>query len=89
MKLDQDCIRDVLLYLEQNLQNNRPLHLNAIVETDTLRKYDRETISSALSMLLDRGYIEGKPAPTLGFGMLDFIVDNVTMSGYNYLENIK
>lgn len=89
MKLDKDCVKDVLIFLEQNLQNGKPMHLNTIATADTLKKYDRDTISNALSLLLDEGYIKGKAAPSLGFGMLDFRVDSVTLSGYDYLENIR
>lgn len=89
MKLDRDCVKDVLIFLEQNLQNGKPVHLNTIATTDKLKKYDRDTISNALSLLLDEGYINGKAAPSLGFGMLDFRVDAVTLSGYDYLENIR
>lgn len=89
MKLDRDCVKDVLIFLEQNLQNGKPVHLNTIATTDKLKKYDRDTISNALSLLLDEGYINGKAAPNLGFGMLDFRVDAVTLSGYDYLENIR
>lgn len=89
MKLDRDCVKDVLLFLEQNLQNGKPMHLNTIATADNLKKYDRDTISNTLSLLLDEGYIKGEPASSIGFGMLDFMVDAVTLSGYDYLENIR
>lgn len=89
MKLDRDCVKDVLIFLEQNFQNGKPMHLNTIVTADKLKKYDRDSISNALSLLLDEGYIKGKAAPSLGFGMFDFIVEAVTLSGYDYLENIR
>ena len=89
MKLDRDCVKDVLLFLEQNLQNGKPMHLNTIATADNLKKYDRDTISNTLSLLLDEGYIKGNSAPSLGFGMLDFRVDAVSLSGYEYLKNIK
>ena len=55
MKLDRDCVKDVLLFLEQNLQSGKSMHLNTIATADNLKKYDRDTISNALSLLLDEG----------------------------------
>ena len=53
MRLDHDCVRDLLLYLEEHLE----LYENVIISEITLKHYDRDTLTYTAIKLKEAGYI--------------------------------
>lgn len=83
MKLDYDCVRDVLIYLENNLSYN-----DSYPATDIkLSNYSMEEILYTVSLLYDANYIEAIPLETFNFK--SFYIKSLTMSGHELLDNIR
>lgn len=51
MKLNQDCVRDIMLFIEKNVTFGMFLHLNDFIESSDLKKYDSKTIKYTLGKL--------------------------------------
>ncbi len=88
MKLNQDCVRNVLLELEEKLENDGHLFLYQLREFETLKKYGEDITVYALLKLIEGGYLDGKPV--YGDGkMLDLAVSSITLNGHELLDNIR
>lgn len=90
MKLNPECIRAIMLYLEENLTMNSDLEINEISVFDFPRKikFSIEEVANTLLVLDDAGFIvccydDGDDAITA----LD--VYRITYTGYQFLENVR
>lgn len=90
MKLNPECIRAVMLYLEENLTMNSDLEINEISVFDLPGKinFSIEEIANTLLVLDDAGFIvcyrnDGDDA----IAALD--VYRITYAGYQFLENVR
>lgn len=85
MKLNIDCVRDVLLELETFPMGNYGSH-SFIKST---QKHGEDDVLYALIKLTEADYINAKYSRTLdGRPHIDFIYD-ITFSGHEFLEKIK
>lgn len=84
MKLNQDCIRDLLLYLEENLTLND--HLS--VENISLKNYSRDELLYTADKLYEAGYINcmRKIYDTTD---LIILISSITYEGHQFLDNIR
>ena len=90
MKLNPECIRSIMLYLEENLTINPNLKINeiSIFDLHGKIKFPIEEITNTLLVLDDAGFIvcywdEGDGAITA----LD--VYRITYAGYQFLESVR
>ena len=95
MKLNADCIRDVLLELENSLsyRTNEEGHLERVFvslhDLDCiLIKYHKEDIFYTLTNLEQAGYIE-MTAQWSGSGLYRCVVNCITFRGHEFLEKIR
>lgn len=96
MKLNYDCVRDVLLALEENLTievdedgcySFNTLFSEEICELDSLSKYSKQDIIYAIIKLYEAGYIN---ASTMSADELtDCIISDITYDGHEFLQSIK
>ena len=94
MKLNPDCIRDTLLYLEENLtvnlakKNFEPIQLETIQEhfADT---YDAEDVWYTIYNLLQVRFIEGDVAKAGSMKMFWCPIENITWQGHQFLNTIR
>lgn len=84
MKLNQDCVRDLLLYLEENLTLND--HLS--VENISLKNYSRDELLYTADKLYEAGYINcmRKIYDTTD---LIILISSITYEGHQFLDNIR
>lgn len=84
MKLNQDCVRDLLLYLEENL--TLVDHLS--VENISLKNYSRDELLYTADKLYEAGYINciRKIYDTTD---LIILVSSITYEGHQFLDNIR
>lgn len=85
MQLNQDCIRDLLLYLEANLsyENNIPiegLHLN---------NYSPNDLTYTADKLNEANYIKAIKSSCTYKDIPIFIVTDITYSGHQFLDTIR
>ena len=84
MKLNVDCIRDLLLYFEENLDPNDSYQM----EFNELPSYSSQDIYYCTIQLLDAGFIDGKNhAIKSSFPLI--IVNRITWNGHEFLDNIR
>lgn len=92
MRLDYDCIRDVMLLTEEKQGINSggfidTLGPNDYVELRDSNKYTDDVILYTLKQLIDNGMLDGD---CLGsYAGLDISVNDITPKGHEFLENTR
>ena len=84
MKLNYDCIRDVLLYLEENLELN-----NSIYSEHINLNYSSEDIQYSVLKLEEIGYINARIVKADGFQMITAIINDITFYGHEFLNTVR
>lgn len=85
MKLNHDCIRDVLLYIEENLTYGYYIDFSDIEISD----YSREDLLYTADKLLEAGYLDGTKKNYIGSIKPDIQITAITWSGHQFLDNIR
>lgn len=93
MKLNIDCVRDVLLCLEDLLKFGEnlacpSLKYEKILNYKTCEKYSKEEIIYTLQKLEEANYIEAIFAGS-DMQILKVVVNSITFWGHDFLENIR
>lgn len=91
MKLNPDCIRDVLLYLEENLKISEREFLPITLYTleEELTKYSKEDIFYSVYNLRQIRFIEGTFVDTTSEKMQQCRIENITYAGHQFLATVK
>lgn len=84
MKLNQDCIRDLLLYLEENLKLNDYLSISNI----SLKNYSSEELLYTADKLYEAGYLKCSRKVYDNTDLMIF-VSSITYTGHQFLDNIR
>lgn len=88
MKLNQDCVRSILLELEENLTLNGGVTLYQLKDFETFNKYGYETSVYALTKLIEADFLNG--SVTSGDNEIISIgVGSITWGGHQFLDNIR
>lgn len=82
MKLIHDCVRDVMLYIEENLQDNRTISTSAIA--NDLSKYSLEDIKYTCKKLNEARYLE--ISNSIGGGIA---IISMSYNGHIFLDSIR
>ncbi len=83
MKLNQDCIRDLLLYLEDNLSYKNDININSL----KLNNYTEEELVYTTERLMEANFLSCLTAK--GFDIPVIIARNITYNGHEFLDNIR
>lgn len=83
MKLNQDCIRDLLLYLEDNLSYTTEININTL----TLKNYSEEELVYTAERLIEADFLFC--IQSRGFEIPVIIARNITYEGHQFLDNIR
>ena len=94
MKLNPDCIRDILLAIEaaepqENTLVETPMYLITFIENDFTSKYDKSDIAYTLIKLEEAGLINSSHRRYDGGENISFLVSSLTFYGHEYLEKIR
>lgn len=95
MRLNHDCIRDVMLAVENDLQFTRVSILRLADETDNflrendLPKYKSEDLLYTTSKLIEAGYLNGVLSETDQLGIENVYIDSITWEGHNFLDTVR
>lgn len=98
MKLNHDCIRDVMIYIENNCiyeddsRGNRSIHSRVFYEITHDKKlssrYTEDEIRYVVAQLYFEDMVIATMTPeTLNFRQFD--VDSLSFKGHEFLDNIK
>ena len=99
MKLDKDCIRTILIYIETHCVyevdkfNGKRMHivtLHELIESDELTEFQEDTIRYTVVKLLEGNYIKCSLIPKNSGTNFDIIrISELTLNGHNLLSNIR
>lgn len=81
MKLNHDCIREVLLTIEKQMTLN-----STLVNTDinnSIKNFSSDEIEYVIRKLSEAGYIDCE------FTFEDYFVKNMTWEGHQFLDTIR
>lgn len=85
MKLNRDCIRDVLLFLEENLTYNNCVDFPAI----EISNYEREDLLYTVDKLQEAQYLVGSKYKFKDDTLPNIRISAITWSGHQFLDNIR
>lgn len=84
MKLNQDCTRDLMLYLEENLKLNDYLSVSSI----SLKNYSPEELIYTADKLYEARYLNCSRTVYDNIDLMIF-VSSITYTGHQFLDNIR
>ena len=85
MKLNQDCIRDLLLYLEENLSYQNFVTINNI----SLKDYSNSNLVYTADKLIEAGYLDCIKSRSMDEESPTIIAKSITFTGHQFLDNIR
>lgn len=84
MRLNHDCIRDIMLYIEVQIDTTRDtVSLNQLV--DNFPNYTEDVLIYHINQLVNAGFIQ---KPMYGGGK-PLLIPTFTWKGHQYLDNIR
>lgn len=83
MKLNYDCVRDVMLYLEENLNFGNPIR-----DTNINLNYDIKEIRYSLLKLHEINYLDGSVSKYMDGGY-SVITTDITFYGHKFIGEIQ
>ena len=83
MKLNIDCVRDVMIYLENNLEL-----VDYVSGEEIELEYSKDDILYSCSKLIEAGYIDGRSVSDLS-GNLNIDITGITWNGHQFLDNVR
>lgn len=99
MELNPDCMRKILIYIEDNIKyskdNRGRMQCNSfglpnLYNADELSKFSQEDIHYVTLQLFLENYITGYRIPQESNTMIDTCkITGLTMKGHNLLDNIR
>ena len=84
MKLNHDCVRELMLYLEENLECSSVLSIHKI----DIPKYQFEEILYTAKKLKEAGYIRSKTTVG-GIDNVRMYITEITWDGHKFLDTIR
>lgn len=84
MKLNHDCVRDVLLFLEDNLSISSTIFTNDII----VPSCSQDDIDYTVKLLIESGMLEGEFKSFIS-GQYTIYVNSITWSGHKFLDNVR
>lgn len=93
MRLDYDCVRDLLMTLEELLGYGENLgykyiQLRKLVEVESMHPYSLDAIAYTTQRLIEAGYLNARALEADG-GIMDILYSSMTFTGHQYLDSIR
>ena len=96
MRLNADYVRDILLYIENNLgydeysNTHKEIHHGKLLRDDYFENYDKQELTYALELLIKSGFIELAATPNIHEGNINSArIIGLTWNGHELLDNIR
>lgn len=84
MKLNHDCVRDLLLYVEENLGYNDELEVNRM----HLKDYSLEELLYTSEKLAEAGYIDYYPIEIDNEYSI-ILINSISYKGHQFLDTVR
>lgn len=85
MRLNHNCVRDIMLFMEENVKYNQYVDFSQV----KIGSYSQEDLVYAADKLLEAGYLDGSKHTYSGRPFPDIRVTSITWSGHQFLDNIR
>ena len=85
MKLNHDCVRACMLYLETNLGLKSRINLVGV----RLKGYSDDDVLYSFIKLSEAGFINGKPQPAGNNPAYVFITTSITYEGHKFIDSVR
>lgn len=86
MKLNHNCVRDLLLFIEENLTYGHYIYVNDV----QIGSYSKDEILYSADKLLEAGLIGADKRTYIGSnGIPQINIKSITWSGHQFLDNIR
>ena len=90
MKLNHDCVRDILLFIEENLKYHEEINQSTLAKSSYFAKYNNSEVLYALELMVDEGFITCRKVVSNAMGKVSYItITGLTWSGHELLDNIR
>lgn len=84
MKLNHDCVRELLLYIEENI----PMGVAIILTEEMVPGYQEGSVLYCAAKLIEANYVVGSRKQNItGFGIVT--IAELTWEGHTFLDNIR
>lgn len=89
MRLNHDCVRDVMLFIESDITFGNFLHLEDFLTNEKLKSsYDSDTIKYTLAKLAETNYLKSTPR-WMNNDLIMFSTGMITWDGHEFLDTIR
>lgn len=93
MKLDYDCVRDILLSLEELIQygenmETTPVSFETLLKHDLIKNYSKQSVIYCSEKLEEASFINARIIYADG-GILGAYYSSITFEGHQYLDSIR
>lgn len=85
MKLNHDCVRACMLYLEENLDMKSRINLVGV----HLNGYSDDDVLYSFIKLSEAGFINGKPQPAGNNPAYVFMTTSITYEGHKFIDSVR
>lgn len=97
MRLNHDYIRDILLYIENNLDyendqadKHKEITDGQLINADCFTNYNKQELTYALELLIKSGFVDLASRPNITNGNVNIArIIGLTWSGHQLLDNIR
>jgi hypothetical protein len=87
MKLNHDCVRDLLLVIEEEATLNTVLNQDSLLSHDRLKTYSEDDFYYSFLKVKEAGFINGDARILHDFRTV--VVKSLTYEGHLFLDNIR
>ncbi|MED1818981.1 DUF2513 domain-containing protein [Bacillus subtilis] len=88
MILKHDCVRNLLLTIEENVGLNQYVSIDALSKFPRLNSYSLDDISYTVNRLLEADFINAYSGQLEG-RTIPIAVESITYTGHLFLDNIR
>ncbi|PHL20883.1 DUF2513 domain-containing protein [Enterococcus faecium] len=89
MKLNQDCVRDILLELEKKLDLNTQLYKNDLLTFSSYEKYGEKDFFYTLLKLTEAGYLNAKVTAGANNPVFSVNISSISWKGHEFLDSVR
>ena len=83
MKLNHECVRDLLLYLEDNLKLDEVIDVRSI----SLKKHNEDDVRYSALKLYEIGFLDAEIM--VADGETEVFISSITWEGHKFLDNVR
>ena len=89
MKLNQECVRQIMLTIESDIPYNHYLTKYDLINNEHLSSFSEDEILYSILRLDEAGFINCDIQPADNIPIYNLILSSLTWSGHQFLDNVR